>query len=228
MPYLIGVVLALTVSVFAAVVGLDRDRAFYPTVLIVIACYYVLFAVIGGSSHALLVETLVMAGFLLLAAIGFRGNLWLVVAALAGHGIFDLVHRRVVTNPGVPAWWPAFCLTYDITAAALLGWLLIRRGDARARVTLLGLLLLSVPACSAPSATLVLRGGTLINPDASRVPNANVSIEHGRIICAGAAEECPPPSGARVMDLPGPTSAPEWWTPTCTTPRPAGWTAGRT
>jgi imidazolonepropionase-like amidohydrolase len=68
---------------------------------------------------------------------------------------------------------------------------------------LVGPLLLGAPACSAPSATLVLRGGTLINPDASRVPNANVSIEHGRIICAGAAEECPPPSGARVMDIPG-------------------------
>jgi hypothetical protein len=131
MPYLTGVVLALLISVFAAVVGFDRDRAFYPTVLIVIACYYVLFAVIGGSSHALLVETLITAAFLLLAAIGFRGNLWLVVAGLAGHGIFDLLHQRVVANPGVPAWWPAFCMTYDITAAAVLGWLLIRRGDAR-------------------------------------------------------------------------------------------------
>ena len=131
MPYLTGVVLALLISGFAAVVGFDRDRAFYPTVLIVIACYYVLFAVIGGSSHALLVETLITTAFLLLAAIGFRGNLWLVVAGLAGHGIFDLLHQRVVVNPGVPAWWPAFCMTYDITAAAVLGWLLIRRGDAR-------------------------------------------------------------------------------------------------
>jgi hypothetical protein len=131
MPYLAGIVLALTVSVVATLVGFDRDRAFYPTVLVVIASYYVLFAVIGGSSHALVVETLVMAGFLLVAAVGFRGNLWLVVAALAAHGIFDLLHRLVVDNPGMPAWWPAFCLTYDITAAAFLAWLLIRRADGR-------------------------------------------------------------------------------------------------
>jgi hypothetical protein len=125
MPYLAGIILALTVSITATLVGFDRDRAFYPTLLVVIS-YYVLFAVIGGSSHALMAETLVMAGFLLVAATGFKQNLWLVVAALAAHGIFDLVHGGVVANPGVPAWWPAFCLTYDITAAAFLAWLLTR------------------------------------------------------------------------------------------------------
>ena len=118
--------LALMVSGFATLAGLDRDRAFYPTVLVVIASYYVLFAVMGGSGHALVVETLVMTGFLLAAVIGFKKSLWLVVAALAAHGVFDVFHGRVVANPGVPAWWPAFCLTYDITAAAFLAWLLRR------------------------------------------------------------------------------------------------------
>ena len=126
MPYLTGIVLALMVSGLATLIGLDRDRAFYPTLLVVIASYYVLFAVMGGSGHALVVETLVMTGFLLVALIGFKKNLWLVVAALAAHGIFDFFHGRIVANPGVPAWWPAFCLTYDVTAAAFLAWLLRR------------------------------------------------------------------------------------------------------
>ena len=126
MPYLAGIVLALTVSVIPTLVGFDRDRAFYPTLLLVIASYYVLFAVMGGSSHALMVETLVMAGFLLIAVIGFKKNLWLVVAALFVHGVFDFFHGHVVENPGVPVWWPAFCLTYDVTAAAFLAWLLMR------------------------------------------------------------------------------------------------------
>ena len=126
MPYLAGTVLALMVSGLATLTGLDRDRAFYPTVLVVIASYYVLFAVMGGSGHALVVETLVMTGFLLVAVIGFKKSLWLVVAALAAHGVFDLFHGSVVANPGVPEWWPAFCLTYDITAAAFLAWLLRR------------------------------------------------------------------------------------------------------
>src|SRR6267142_6562564 len=50
-PFLIGVALALATCVFASLVGLDRDRAFYPTVLWVIATYYVLFAVMGGSAR---------------------------------------------------------------------------------------------------------------------------------------------------------------------------------
>ena len=41
MGYGIGSLLSVVVSVFARSVGLDRDRAFYPTVLIVVASYYV-------------------------------------------------------------------------------------------------------------------------------------------------------------------------------------------
>jgi len=73
---------------------------------------------------------IVIAGFLLMAFAGFRWTLWLVVAGLAGHGQFDLVHRHVIDNPGVPSWWPSFCLAYEATAALWLGWLLARREAA--------------------------------------------------------------------------------------------------
>jgi len=127
MEILIGVVLAISVCVFASIAGLDRDRAFYPTVTIVVASFYGLFAVMGGSRDALIAECAVIAGYVLVAALGFRFNQWLLVAALAGHGVFDFVHGHVITNPGVPAWWPMFCSTYDITAAGYLAWLLLRR-----------------------------------------------------------------------------------------------------
>jgi len=48
----------------------------------------------------------------------------LVVAALIAHGVFDFVHGRIVSNPGVPAWWPSFCLAYDVGAGVYLAWLL--------------------------------------------------------------------------------------------------------
>jgi hypothetical protein len=121
---LVGALLAFTVGLFATATGLDRDRAFYPAVTIVVASYYALFAVMGASTHALVVESLVGVVFLALAAAGFRSSLWVVVAALAAHGVFDLVHGGVIENPGVPGWWPAFCLTYDVTAATYLLWLL--------------------------------------------------------------------------------------------------------
>jgi hypothetical protein len=122
--WLVGVLLAAAVGLFARVVGLDRDRAFYPTVTIVIGMLYALFAVMGGSTPALLIESLVGAVFIAAAVVGFRSSLWIVVAALAGHGLFDLVHGGFVSNPGVPAFWPAFCGAYDVTAAAGLAWLL--------------------------------------------------------------------------------------------------------
>ena len=124
MPLMIGVLLALAVGLFATRLGLDRDRAFYPAVTIVIASYYALFAVMGAPTSVLLRETLAGAVFLALASVGFKTSLWLVVAALAAHGVFDLMHAVFVENAGVPLWWPRWCLAYDVTAAAYLAWLL--------------------------------------------------------------------------------------------------------
>lgn len=125
-PLLIGIVLALALSAYALLIGFDRDRAFYPTVLVVVASYYVLFAVMGGTTSALIEDALIATAFLVVAAIGFRRNSWFVVIALAAHGLLDLVHRSVVSNDGVPSWWPAFCMGYDLAAAAFLAWTLHR------------------------------------------------------------------------------------------------------
>ena len=129
MEYLIGLILSLAVAGFAAVIGFDRERAFYPTVLIVIASYYVLFAVLGASKHTLTIEIVAACGFLLIAVLGYRRNIWLVVAALIGHGIFDYVHRFFIDNPGVPHWWPGFCLAFDALLGVFLAVRLIRHPE---------------------------------------------------------------------------------------------------
>jgi hypothetical protein len=124
--FAVGVVLALSVGLSATLLGFDRDRAFYPTVMIVIASYYALFALIGGSVQTLVAESIFIAAFLGASIAGFKQSLWLVVVALAAHGVFDLVHGRLIVNPGVPSWWPRFCLAYDVVAAAYLAMLLWR------------------------------------------------------------------------------------------------------
>lgn len=126
----VGIALALAVALFARGIGLDRGRAFYPTVLAVVASYYDLFAVMSGSMHALYFELLATTVFLVAVVAGFRRNLWIVVAALVAHGLFDCVHGSIIADPGVPTWWPMFCLSYDVTAAAWLAWLLRRPGFA--------------------------------------------------------------------------------------------------
>lgn len=127
MPYLIGVVLAAGLLAFFWLVGFDRDRVFYPTVLIVIASYYILFAVMGGSRTALLSESVAATVFLALAVVGFKKSLWLVAVAMLGHGVFDFFHARLIPDPGVPVWWPGFCLAFDAVAACALALILIKR-----------------------------------------------------------------------------------------------------
>jgi hypothetical protein len=124
--YFVGISQALLVASFATFVGFDRDRAFYPVVTVVIASYYELFAIMGGSVSAMSMETAALVAFVTVSVIGFRTNLWLIVGALAGHGLFDFFHSDLIRNPGVPAWWPMFCLSYDVTAALYLAWRLSR------------------------------------------------------------------------------------------------------
>ena len=114
MQYLVGLLLCVAVAAFATVTGLDRERAFYPTVLIVVASYYVLFAVMGASRRTLVIEIVVASAFVVAAALGFKKSLWFAVAAITGHGVFDFVHHWFIENPGVPHWWPGFCMTFDV------------------------------------------------------------------------------------------------------------------
>ena len=126
MEYLIGLILAVATVCLATGVGLARERSFYPTVLIVVGSYYVLFAAMAASRRTIVVESVVAGIFLLFAVIGFKRNLWLVVVALIGHGIFDFVHHFFIDNPGVPHWWPGFCLAFDALLGLFLALRLIR------------------------------------------------------------------------------------------------------
>ena len=133
MPLLVGILLALAISVMATIVGFDRDRSFYPTVTIVVGSYYALFAAMGASANVLALESMAAMVFLAAAIAGFKVDLRIVVLALCAHGVFDLVHGRIIANAGVPSFWPMFCLGYDVVAGGYLAALLARkRLDSRA------------------------------------------------------------------------------------------------
>ena len=127
MGYVVGVVIGLLTFAVGRFAGFDRDRAFYPTILIITASYYVLFAVMGASSSALAAEIIGLLVFFAAAVAGFKITQWIVAAGLVGHGVFDLVHGYLVTNPGMPAYWPAFCLAFDVSLAAALAVLIRAR-----------------------------------------------------------------------------------------------------
>jgi len=127
MAILVGVALGLLVWLFGRLVGLDLDRTCYRTILSVVALYYVLFAVMGCSVRALLLELIAVPAFFALTALGFRRSQWFVVAGLGGHGVYDCFHDLLITNPGMPVWWPPFCASIDITMAGFLAWIILSR-----------------------------------------------------------------------------------------------------
>lgn len=136
MEYVIGIAAATAVGLFATVVGFDKERCFYPVVLIVIAALYLLFAAMANSTASLLAETIPALVFVTLAVLGFRKKApWLVVAGLALHGVFDFFHHAVIENPGVPTWWPGWCLSYDVVAAVYMGALILVRKSSNAAST---------------------------------------------------------------------------------------------
>lgn len=122
MPVVVGVLLAVGIAALGKFTRFDEDRSFYSTVLVIIASYYVLFAVLGGSVHALAWELIIVVAFSTVAIIGALFLPTLVGAAIVAHGLFDIVHDVLIENSGVPTWWPSFCASVDV----LLGiWVII-------------------------------------------------------------------------------------------------------
>jgi hypothetical protein len=125
--YIVGITLALLFCGAAAGLGMDRERVFYPAVLIAVASYYLAFAVIDGRNEVMLSELAIAAIFVAGAVAGFKYNRWITVVALAGHGVMDGFHHHVVHNIGVPRVWPGFCMTFDVTAAAFVALAMLAR-----------------------------------------------------------------------------------------------------
>lgn len=113
-PVLIGVLTAIAIAALATYTRFDQDRSFYATVLVVIASYYILFAVVGGSGQALLWELVAAIAFSAVAIIGALHMPLLVGVGIVAHGFFDLVHFTMIENAGVPDWWPGFCGSVDV------------------------------------------------------------------------------------------------------------------
>lgn len=134
MQYIVGFVLALFFCAAAAWLRMDRERVFYPAVVIAVASYYLAFAVVDGRGEVMLYEVAIAAVFIAAAVLGFKRNAWIAVAALGGHGVMDGFHHHLVANAGVPPSWPGFCMSFDVAAAVFVaGLMLARARGARPR-----------------------------------------------------------------------------------------------
>lgn len=132
MEYLVGLALALVFCAAAALLGMDRERVFYPAVVMAVASYYLAFAVADGRGEVMLLEAAIAAAFIVAAVLGFKRNPWIAVMALGGHGVMDVFHHHLVHNSGVPPSWPGFCATFDVAAAVCVAWLMRSRARREA------------------------------------------------------------------------------------------------
>lgn len=112
LPVIIGITLGIVLAIFARTTKFDRDRSYHAVVLIVIATYYVLFACMGND--AIVAEIFVASLFSIVAVLGALRWRILSGVGIFLHGVFDLIHGYIISNPGMPIWWPAFCSSIDI------------------------------------------------------------------------------------------------------------------
>jgi hypothetical protein len=127
MEYIVGIILALLFCGAAAWLGMDRERVFYPAVVMAVASYYLAFAVVDGRSEVMLSEVAIAAVFIAGAVAGFKYSPWIAVVALGGHGVMDGLHHLLVHNASVPRSWPGFCGSFDVTAAVLVALVMLAR-----------------------------------------------------------------------------------------------------
>lgn len=103
------------------------ERWLYSLGLLTLPSLYAFFALRAGEQGVGVNEMIygvpyVVAGLVFAFVRGRRsvvavGVLWLL------HGLYDLVHSHLITNPGVPGWYPIFCFVVDAVIGLYLLWL---------------------------------------------------------------------------------------------------------
>lgn len=99
-------------------IGMLEDRSGTAVLLAAIAFFYPVFAVMSGDPASIVVHGVIFAGFVALAAYGFKTGMYILAGGIIGHGVFD-IGLMILPAPG-PDWWPAFCAGVDIAAGAAL------------------------------------------------------------------------------------------------------------
>ncbi len=109
----------------------------YSLGLLILPSLYALFALQAGEQTVAVKEMIygvpyVVAG-LVFAFVNVRQSAVVVGAFWLLHGLYDLVHSQLITNTGVPSWYPIWCFAVDVVVGSYLLWLSRRVPDANLR-----------------------------------------------------------------------------------------------
>jgi uncharacterized membrane protein HdeD (DUF308 family) len=107
----IGLLLALLLISFSKNIRFGRETGYHFSILVTVSSYYVVFSCVSGE--ALIAELFVAFLFVLMALAGALNNIRIIGLGIFLHGVFDVFHHEIISNSGVPDWWPTFCATFD-------------------------------------------------------------------------------------------------------------------
>ena len=114
------------------------ERWLYSLGLLTLPSLYALFALRVGersvSAREMLYGIPFLVAGLLFALVSIRQSAAMVGAFWVLHGLYDLIHGRLVTNTGVPGWYPIWCFSVDVVVGGYLLWLSRRVPDGNLRV----------------------------------------------------------------------------------------------
>ena len=113
------------------------ERWLYSLGLLTLAGIYAFFALQAGERAVGVKEIIygfpfVVAG-LVFAFVSVRQSAVVVGVFWLLHGLYDLVHSQLITNTGVPSWYPVWCFAVDAVIGSYLLWLSRRVPDANLR-----------------------------------------------------------------------------------------------
>jgi hypothetical protein len=132
---LVGAAVGVLTIVIARLIR--GERWLYSLGLLTLPGLYASFALHAGERAVGVKELIygapyVVAG-LVFAFVSVRRSAIVVGAFWILHGLCDLVHSRLITNTGVPAWYAVFCFVVDAVIGSYLLWLSRRVPDANLR-----------------------------------------------------------------------------------------------
>ena len=132
---LIGAAVGVLTIVFARIIR--GERWVYALGLLTLPSLYASFALKAGEQAVAAREMAygipyVVAG-LLFTFVSVRQSAVVVGAMWLLHGLYDLVHSRLITNAGVPGGYPIFCFVVDVVIGVYVLWLSRRLPDANLR-----------------------------------------------------------------------------------------------
>lgn len=132
---LIGAAAGVLTIVTARVIR--GQRWLFALGLLTLPSLYAFFALRAGEPAVGIKEMMYGIPFLVagivFAFFSIRQSAIVVGAFWILHGLYDLVHARLIANAGVPGWYPVWCFSVDVVVGAYLLWLSRRIPDANLR-----------------------------------------------------------------------------------------------